>query len=75
MNSLAVYGVPRNTTAEEIAEASRKVKGWGYQLVYDDSHICPWSIARPGGEILWSNYTLQKAVWRLEYRIEQGKYP
>ena len=55
---------------EQIQALSDKVKLWGYQLLYDDSNVCRWCIVDGLGNILWRNYGLHKAVWRLEQQVK-----
>lgn len=57
---------------ENIQALSNQVKLWGYQLIYDDESVCHWCIADVQGNILWRNYRLNKAIWRLEQQIQSS---
>lgn len=57
---------------EHIQALSEKVRLWGYQLIYDDSNTCHWCIADVSGNILWRNYGLSRAIWRLEQQLQNS---
>lgn len=66
MTEKVFFGV---STTEDIEKASALCQETGYRLIYEENRLCPWCIADEQGEILWCNYGLQKAIWRLKFRL------